>query len=205
MKMKTEIDGFQEWQNKPQITGINRLPQRASFMPYESLDKALRGDRFSSGRCFSLDGKWKFRLFENYKSKVISFAEPKFDSTSWDDITVPSSWQTEGFDRPIYTNIQYPWEGNERLHQPLAPTEFNPVGCYIKKFTLPKDFSKGRVVLCFEGVESCFYLYVNGTRYGYSEGTFRHSEFDITELLKPGENTVGVEVYRWCTGSWLED
>ena len=89
--MKTEIDGFQEWQNKPQITGVNRLPQRASFMPYESLDKALRGDRFSSGRCFSLDGEWKFKLFENYKSKVISFAEPKFDTSSWDEITVPSS------------------------------------------------------------------------------------------------------------------
>lgn len=203
--MKTEIDGFQEWQNKPQITGINRLPQRASFMPYESLDKALRGERFSSGRCLSLNGEWKFRLFENYKSKVISFAEPKFDATGWDTIAVPSSWQSEGFDRPIYTNIQYPWEGNERLHPPLAPTEFNPVGCYIKKFTLPKGFSKGRVVICFEGVESCFYLYVNGTRYGYSEGTFRHSEFDITDLLSPGENTIGVEVYRWCTGSWLED
>ncbi len=203
--MKREIDGFAEWQSAPEITQINRLAPRASFMPYENSDKAVKGERFSSGRYFSLDGKWSFKLFNNYRDRIISFAEPKFDSSDWDSITVPSSWQMQGFDRPIYANVQYPWEGNERIHPPFAPTEFNPVGCYIKKFTLPRGFSKGRVVVCFEGVESCFYLYVNGTRYGYSEGTFRHSEFDITELLNPGENTIGVEVYRWCTGSWLED
>lgn len=203
--MKKEIDGFIEWQSAPEITEINRLAPRASFMPYESADKAIKGERFESGRCISLDGKWKFKLFDNYKSKIISFAEPKFDSSEWDEISVPSSWQMLGYDKPIYANIQYPWEGNERVHPPFAPTEHNPVGCYIKKFRLPKDFSKGRVVLCFEGVESCFYLYVNGTKYAYSETSFRHSEFDITDLLKPGENTIGVEVYRWCTGSWLED
>lgn len=203
--MKKEIDGFTEWQSNPEITQVNRLPSRASFMPYESLDKALKAERFNSSRCISLDGKWKFRLFDNYKSRVISFADSKFDSSSWDDIDVPSSWQCKGYDKNIYTNIQYPWEGNERIHPPYAPTENNPVGCYIKKFKLPKDFSLGRVILCFEGVEPCFYLYVNSTRYAYSETSFRQSEFDITDLLRPGENTIGVEVYRWCTGSWLED
>lgn len=203
--MKREIDGFTEWQNDPEVVQINRLPARASFMPYESADKAIKNERFSSGRCISLDGKWKFRLFDSYKSKVMSFAEPKFDSSGWDEIDVPSSWQMKGYDKNIYANVQYPWEGNERLHPPFAPTEFNPVGCYIKKFRLPEDFSKGRIVICFEGVEPCFYLYVNGTKYAYSETSFRHSEFDITDLLGPGENTIGVEVYRWCTGSWLED
>lgn len=203
--MKKEIDGFIEWQSQPEITQINRLAPRASFMSFENSDKALKGDRFTSGRYFSLNGDWKFKLFDNYNDRIISFAEPKFDSSAWDTIEVPSSWQLKGYDKPIYTNVQYPWEGNERIHPPFAPTEFNPVGCYIKKFTLPVGFSKGRVVICFEGVEPCFYLYVNGTKYGYSEGTFRHSEFDITDLLKPGENTIGVEIYRWCTGSWLED
>lgn len=203
--MTKEIDGFIEWQSSAQTVEINRLPSRASFMPYESADKAIKGERFRSGRCFCLDGMWKFKYFENYKSKIISFAEPKFDSSSWDEIPVPSSWQFHGYDKPIYTNMQYPWEGNERLHPPFAPTEYNPVGCYIKKFKLPKDFSKGRVVICFEGVESAFYLYVNGIKYAYSETSFRHSEFDITDLLSAGENTIGVEVYRWCTGSWLED
>ncbi|MBQ8028085.1 MAG: DUF4981 domain-containing protein [Clostridia bacterium] len=200
-----EIDGFSEWQNSPEITEINRLSPRASFMSFETLEKALRGDRFSSGRCFSLDGEWKFKLFNNYKDKIISFARCDFDSSSWDNIDVPSSWQMKGYDKNIYTNIQYPWEGNERLHPPLAPTEYNPVGCYIKKFVLPEKFSQGRVVICFEGVESAFYLYVNGERFGYGETSFRTSEFDITDLLKSGENTIGVEVYRWCTGSWLED
>ena len=203
--MIREIDGFTEWQSSAQTVEINRLPARASFMPYENLDKAIKNERFQSGRCILLDGKWKFMHFENYKSRIISFASENFDSSQWDDIDVPSSWQIYGYDKPIYVNTQYPWEGNERLHPPFAPTEYNGVGCYIKKFNLPADFSKGRVVICFEGVESCFYLYVNGVKYAYSETTFRHSEFDITDLLKPGENTIGVEVYRWCTGSWLED
>lgn len=203
--MIKEINGFNEWQNTPEVVEINRLPSRASFMPFENADKALKGDRFQSGRCILLDGIWKFKHFENYKSRIISFAEPTFDSTEWDDLPVPSSWQLYGYDKPIYVNTQYPWEGNERLHPPFAPTEDNSVGCYIRKFTLPKGFKKDRIVICFEGVESAFYLYVNGVKYGYGETTFRHSEFDITDLLTEGENTIGVEVYRWCTGSWLED
>ncbi|MGN1418346.1 MAG: hypothetical protein ACI4W6_03375, partial [Acutalibacteraceae bacterium] len=107
--MKKEMDGFLEWQSAPEITQVNRLAPRASFMPYENADKAIKGERFSSGRCFSLNGTWKFRLFENYKSRVLSFAKPKFDSSDWDEIEVPSCWQMKGYDKPIYTNMQYPW------------------------------------------------------------------------------------------------
>lgn len=199
------IDGFNEWQNDPLVTGINRLPSRATFMPFDNLDQAKKGEGKLSTRYFDLCGKWKFRLFDSYRDKLLSFADTDFDSSGWDEISVPSSWQMEGYDYPIYSNVQYPWERIQEPEIPEAPTDYNPVGCYIKKFTLPEGFAKERTVLVFEGVESAFYLYVNGVRCGYGEGTFRRSEFDITEYLVEGENNFSVEVYRWCTGSWLED
>lgn len=203
--MKTEIHGFNEWQNDPTITGINRLPSKATFVPYDSLDKAKRGERTDSERYFDLCGEWKFRLYNSYREKEDDFAGTDYDSSEWDSIPVPSSWQMQGYDYPIYANVQYPWEKIQEPIPPQAPTEYNPVGCYIKKVTLPKNFKKDRVIIAFEGVESAYYLYVNGSRCAYSEGTFRHSEFDITEYLTEGENTIAVEVYRWCTGSWMED
>lgn len=203
--MNFKIDGFNEWQNEPTVTGINRLPSRATFMPFDSLDQAKKGEGKLSSRYFELNGIWKFRLFDSYREKILSFADTDFDSSDWDDIPVPSCWQMEGYDYPIYSNVQYPWERIQEPDVPEAPTDYNPVGCYIKKFTLPEGFRMERTVLVFEGVESAFYLYVNGVRCGYGEGTFRRSEFDITEYLCEGENNLSVEVYRWCTGSWLED
>lgn len=203
--MDFKIDGFNEWQNEAETIGINRLPSRATFTPFEDADNARTGIKEKSKRYFDLCGKWKFRLFDNYKERILSFADTDFDSSEWDEIPVPSSWQMEGYDYPIYSNVQYPWERIQEPQPPEAPTEYNPVGCYIKKFTLPENFKKDRVILVFEGVESAFYLYLNGVRCGYGEGTFRRSEFDITEYLTDGENNISVEVYRWSTASWLED
>ncbi len=203
--MKTQIHGFNEWQNEPTVTGVNRLASKATFVPYESLEKARKGIRNESERYFDLCGEWKFRVFDSYRDKEDNFFKTDFDHSGWDTIPVPSSWQMLGYDYPIYSNVQYPWEKIQEPTPPEAPTDYNPVGCYIKKFTLPKNFLKNRAVIAFEGVESAYYLYVNGQCCGYSEGTFRHSEFDITEYLTDGENTLAVEVYRWCTGSWMED
>ncbi len=199
------MDGFSEWQSDPTITGVNRLESRATLMPYSTFDSAKKGDRYKSDRYFDLCSKWKFRLFDNYKEKEQSFAEADFDCSGWDEIPVPSSWQMQGYDYPIYSNVQYPWEKIQEPVPPFAPTEYNPVGCYIKKFTLPDYFKKDRLIITFEGVESAYYVYVNGVRVGYSEGTFRHSEFDITDFVIDGENTLAVEVYRWATSSWMED
>lgn len=203
--MKTQIHGFNEWQNNPTVTGINRLPSRATFVPYSSFDKAKKGERAQSERYFDLCGEWKFRLFDSYRDKEEGFANTDYNSSDWDNIPVPSSWQMLGYDMPIYANVQYPWEKIQEPVPPEAPTDYNPVGCYIKKFVLPIGFKKDRVIIAFEGVESAYYLYVNGVKCAYSEGTFRHSEFDITEYIKEGVNTLAVEVYRWCTASWLED
>ena len=204
-KTRFNMDGYSEWQSEAEIVGVNRRPSRATLMPYSTFDGAKKGDRYKSERHFDLSGEWKFRLFDNFSKLQKNFADPSFDSSEWDNIPVPSSWQMEGYDYPIYANVQYPWEKIQEPQPPFAPTEYNPVGCYIKKFTMPSSFPLDRIIITFEGVESAYYLYVNGIRVGYSEGTFRHTEFDITDYLTSGENTIGVEVYRWCTASWLED
>ena len=203
--MSYSIDGLLEWQSDPTVTGVNRLPSRATFAPFDTLDLARKGEAAASARRLSLNGTWQFALFQNDTEKPFGFYAPQFDASAFGSIEVPSSWQMQGYDFPTYCNVQYPWEGNERMHPPLAPVEFNPVGCYRKIVTVPENFLKDRAVLTFEGVESCFYLYVNGACVGYSEGSFRRSEFDVTPLLHTGDNLIAVEVHRWCTGSWLED
>lgn len=198
------IDGYTEWQSNPEIVGVNKLPQHATFMPYDSLEEAKKADRYASSRCKLLNGKWKFKLYKNYAYKPTDFAQPHYDSHNWDTVIVPCSWQMQGYDQNQYCNVRYPWEGSEDICPPNAPTKHNPVGCYIKKINVNKTLLSKRVVICFEGVESAFYLYVNGERIGYSESTFHRAEFDITKYLEEGSNTIAVEVYRWCTGSWLE-
>ena len=198
------IDGYTEWQSNPEIVSINQLPQHATFMPYDNLEEAKRCDRYASSRCKLLNGKWRFKLYKNYAYKPTDFADPNYDSHNWDTVIVPCSWQTQGYDQSQYCNTRYPWEGSEDICPPNAPTKHNPVGCYIKRIHVNKTLLSKRAVLCFEGVESAFYLYVNGERVGYSESTFHRSEFDITKYLVEGSNVIAVEVYRWCTGSWLE-
>lgn len=199
------IDGFTEWQCDPTVVHAGCLPQRATFMPYASMKEALAGDRLSSSRCRLLNGKWKFRFYENYASRPSDFAQNGYNTNPWSSMEVPSNWQLKGFDYPQYCNVQYPWEESEDLIPPNAPTKYNPVGCYVKKIQVSESLLSRRAVLCFEGVESAFYLYINGQRVGYSEGSFCRSEFEISRYLRPGSNVIGVEVYRWCTGSWLED
>ncbi|MCD7723857.1 MAG: DUF4981 domain-containing protein [Clostridiales bacterium] len=201
---RSYIDGYTEWQANPEIVSVNRLPQHATLMPYGSFEEARRCKRYESSRCILLNGKWRFKLYKNYAYKPTDFAQPRYDSHNWDSITVPSSWTMQGYDRNQYCNVRYPWEGSEDICPPNAPTKNNPVGCYIKRIHINKAVLSKRVVLCFEGVEAAFYLYVNGERIGYSESSFNRSEFDITNYLIEGSNVIALEVYRWCTGSWLE-
>ncbi len=201
---RSYIDGYTEWQTNPEIVSVNRLPQHTTFMPYGNLDEAIACDRYKSSRCFLLNGKWRFKLYKNYAYKPTDFAQPFYDSHNWDTITVPSSWNMLGYDRNQYCNVRYPWEGNEDICPPNAPTKNNPVGCYIKRIHVNKKMLSKRSIICFEGVEAAFYLYINGERIGYSESSFNRSEFDITNYIVEGTNVIAVEVYRWCTGSWLE-
>lgn len=128
------------------------------------------------------------------------FWQPGADLGNWDEIEVPSCWEMQGYGYPIYTNIPYPFE-----FRPPSITRDNPTGCYVRKFTVPRSWEGDRVVLHFGGVYSGYYVWVNGTLAGYAEDSCLPSEFDVTGLLRPGENTLAVKVFKWTDGSYLED
>ncbi|MBO1513781.1 glycoside hydrolase family 2 TIM barrel-domain containing protein [Metabacillus bambusae] len=198
-------NGYPEWNNNPEIFQLNRLDAHTTLMPFRTVDEALKGDRSSSEFFQSLNGHWKFAFYENPEKRNQSFFKKDFEASEWNEIKVPSHWQLQGYDYPQYTNLRYPWEGKEDIKPPFAPTNYNPVGQYIQSFTISENWKDQPVYLNFQGVESAFYVWVNGEFVGYSEDTFTPSEFDITPYLIDGENKLAVEVYRWCDASWLED
>ncbi|WP_053219974.1 glycoside hydrolase family 2 TIM barrel-domain containing protein [Virgibacillus senegalensis] len=194
-----------EWNNNPETFQVNREPAHTTLMPYKTIKSALNGDRTSSPYYQSLNGDWNFHWAENPEKRPADFYKDSYDTSSWDTIQVPGNWQLQGYDYPIYTNITYPWTGYEQPEAPRAPTVYNPVGSYKRTFTVPEDWDENQVFLTFKGVESAFYVWVNGEKVGYSEDSYTPADFNITEYLQTGENTVSVEVYRWSDGSWLED
>lgn len=194
-----------EWNNKPDAFQVNRLNAHATLIPYNNLEKALQADIKMSENYFSLNGKWKFNLVTKPALRPLTFFNVGFNDALWGSITVPGNWQTQGYDYPIYTNVTYPWSGYENINPPVAPTVYNPVGSYRRTFTLPTDWEKSKCILHFEGVESAYYVWINGTYVGYSENSYSPSEYDISNQLIAGTNTIAVQVFRWSDGSWLED
>ncbi len=195
-----------EWNGKPTIYGVNALKPHVTSMPYSSLQDAIKGDRRASDCYQTLSGTWKFYHVEKPSQRNNEFFKEGYDVSKWDNISVPSSWQTLGYDRPIYTNVTYPWAATDYgLNPPYAPTNFNPVGHYKRTFEVPDKWAGKRVRLHFEGVESAYYVWINGAYVGYSENSFTDHEFDVTDKLRAGENNIAVQVFRWCDGSWLED
>ncbi|ANA80830.1 DUF4981 domain-containing protein [Paenibacillus glucanolyticus] len=199
-------NGYPEWNNNPHIFQLNRHKAHAYMMTFPSESEALNHDHSLSPLYKSLNGTWKFAFAETPEARIHHFHEADYDSSSWADIPVPSHWQLQGYDYPQYTNVRYPWSDSEpELKAPFAPTRYNPVGSYIREFTVPDTWEGQPVYISFQGVESAFYVWVNGEMAGYSEDTFTPAEFDITPYLIKGGNKLAVEVYRWCDASWLED
>lgn len=153
----------------------------------------------------SLDGVWKFRYAKNMEDAPDDFFKNDTDCRSWDDIRVPAHIQLEGYGKPQYVNVQYPWDGHEVVEPGEIPTRFNPTASYVKYFTVPAQFVGKRVFVSFQGVESGFALWCNGSYVGYSEDSFTPSDFELTDVLKAGENKLAVQVYKWTSGSWCED
>lgn len=201
-----------EW-NNPAVFEWGGEPAHATLMPYETLAQAVRANRLKSPYRLSLDGDWRFNWSPNPESRLINFSDENFDDSGWSNISVPSSWQLQGHDFPIGTNLILPWTGaNGKCEQPdptgnypFAPTAYNPVGQYRTSFELPLGWEGRRTFIHFDGVESSYFLWINGQRIGYREDSYTSGEFDVTAFLKPGRNLVTVEVYRWCTGSYLEN
>jgi beta-galactosidase len=198
-----------EWTNTPSLFQVNREPPHATLMPYADVASALAGDRTASPYYYSLNGTWKFNLVTKPSLRPMDFFQDGYDVNGWADITVPGEWQMQGFDFPIYTNITYPWTGslygNGTVTAPNAPQNFNPVGSYKRTFAVPDGWEGREVFISFQGVESAFYVWVNGEYVGYSEDSYTAKDFYVTPYLKPGENTLSVQVFRWSDGSWLED
>ena len=188
-----------DWEN-PRVTEIHKMPARATSWSFADTESALTCDAGKSDRVMSLNGTWKFRYVP-----VPSEAPEEFwdrNLSGWDDITVPSNWEMQGFGIPIYTNVQYPFRP---VDPPFIPDQNNPVGSYQRSFVLPAAWEGMDVTLQFGGVSSAFYVWINGRMAGYSQGSRLPAEFDITDYLKPGQNKVSVRVYRWCDGSYMED
>ena len=185
----------------PETVAVNRLPAVSDHDCYRSLAEA-GAEQSSLQLC--LNGQWQFFYTENPAECPENFWHPGFDRSGWAQIRVPGHIQLQGYGTPQYVNVQYPWDGHERLTPPAFPS-VNPTGCYARTFTLPEEWAGERVVLTFHGVESVLYCWVNGQFIGYGEDGFTPSRFDITDALRPGENLLVVQVIRFTACTWLED
>lgn len=185
---------------QPELTHLNRLPARATLIPYKTNAQALTCTREKSSWIKSLNGSWKFRLVKNPEAVPSTFPQPKASERGYKPIEVPGNWTMQGYDKPHYTNVQMPFENNP----PFVPDD-NPTGLFRKSFTIPREWKGRRVVLHFGGVESMYYVYLNGSQVGMAKDCRLPSEFDITPFLKAGRNQLAVMVIRYSDGSYLED
>src|SRR5579884_43332 len=192
-----------EWDN-PAIIHLGTEPPHATMMIYPNAELAKAGDRYASPWFQLLNGDWKFHGSLRPAERPLEFYRPDFSDADWRTMPVPASWQLHGFDIPIYTNIIYPWPQDPK-GPPTPPYDFNPVGSYRVTFTVPPSWNGRRVYLHFDGVDSCFYAWLNGVKLGYHEDSRTPAEFDLTPHLKHGENLLAVEVYRFGDGAFLED
>lgn len=178
----------------------NTMPSRAYYMPASHDMGPLVEDRFSSDRVICLNGTWEFQYFNSIYDLQEKFYEQGYGCSRFTQVEVPGVWQNYGYDSHQYTNVRYPIP----LDPPYVPQE-NPCGAYVRKFYYEIPEEAPRAYLNFEGVDSCFYVWVNGKYVGYSQVSHATSEFDVTEVLKNGENTLAVLVLKWCDGTYLED
>ena len=198
------------WED-PTVCGIGRELMTAQLTPYLTETAALH--RFelddvkrlsvdpTAERRISLDGTWQFRYARNQVAAVSDFYRDDYDVSSWSSIRVPGSWELQGFDAPVYTDVSYPFKANP----PLVPHDYNPVGEYVRTFTVPANWNGNDIFLDFEGVESAYAVWVNGHFVGYGEDSRLPSHYNITPWLRPGKNRLAVKVIRFSDGSYLED
>ena len=178
----------------------NTMPARAYYIPSSKRMDNLVEHREESDRMQLLNGTWKFQYFNSIYDIQDSFFEKNYDTENFDEIQVPSVWQMAGYDTHQYTNIRYPFP----FDPPYVPQDI-PCGAYVHNFEYSRDEKASKAFLNFEGVDSCFYVWINGSYIGYSQVSHMTSEFDVTDVLQDGTNTVAVLVMKWCDGSYLED
>jgi len=195
----------------PQCLGINKEPFHACLMPYATEGQALAADRHASPFSLSLNGQWKFNWVPHPAQRPVDFYRPDFDDRHWREIPVPSNWQIQGYGTPFYRNNGYTFQKDWPHVLTEPPKEFtayverDPVGSYRRTFAVPADWAGRRVFIDFDGVDSAFFLWVNGAKVGFSVNSRNAAEFDLTKYLQPGTNLLAVEVYTYSAGSYIED
>jgi len=192
-----------DWENAEMI-GQNKELAHNTLIPYKNLENALKGNREESTFYKSLNGEWYFNWVKKPADRPKDFYKIQYDVNNWDKIPVPSNWQMHGYGIPIYLNIRYP-RSIRKNDIPKISHEYNPVGSYRTEFTIPDEWDGREVFIHFDGVKSAFYLWINGSRIGYSQGSMTPAEFNITKFIQKDNNILAVEVYRWSDGSYLED
>jgi beta-galactosidase len=195
--MKTSV---YDWEN-PSVVERNKEPAHCTYIPFSDLRAAVKNDPQSSPFLISLNGIWKFNWVRKPSDRPHDFYREKFDVSHWDDIAVPGNWELQGFGTPIYTNTDYPFPADP----PHIPHDYNPVGSYRRDFDVPDEWKDRQIFLHFGGVKSAMYVWINGKKVGYSQGSKTPAEFNITKYIRAGKNVLAVEVYRWSDGSYLED
>lgn len=186
----------------PEIYKENRLPAHSDHVAYGSEYQLQTGQ---NSLRMSLNGIWKFHYAATLESAPECFEADDYDCTVWDDIRVPAHIQMEGYDKPHYTNMVYPWEQRECILPGEIPVKFNPVASYVKYFTIPDHMKGSRIILRLNGVESGYALWLNGEYVGYSEDSFDPAEFELTPYIRDGVNKLAIRVWKWVSGSWCED
>ena len=189
-----------EWEDLS-IFSINTEKPHATFYPFAS-EKLLLENNFKNNNLYNLlNGQWDFKLYRNIDSVPKNFYKKKSNVKKWNIIPVPSNWQFHSKDFPVYSNIIYPY----KINPPYMPKDYNPVGLYHKTFVINDDWSDKEVFVHFGGVNSAFYLWINGKKIGYSEGSKTPAEFNITNYINKGKNSMFLQVIRWSDGTYIED
>ncbi len=188
----------------PGVFGVNKLEPHSTLWPFPDAGRARVGRPEASPRVLNLNGRWKFHFAQNDAAAPKNFFAPGYNDARWKSIPVPSNWQMLGYGFPHYTNAAYPWDPKFPDPPHIDQAE-NNVGLYRRSFRVPSAWKGMRLILRFEGVDSALRLWINGREVGYSEDSRTPAEFDITSHVKPGSNLLAAEVFRWCSGSYLED
>jgi len=190
-----------DWEN-PQVVSRNKEPAHTTAIPFADVPSALRGERSDSPYFMLLNGDWRFHWSPNPGAATDDFYRADFDDGSWDTVAVPGNWQVQGYGIPRYLSAGYAFD---ITHLPRVQEDTNEVGSYRTTFTIPEEWRGRQVFIHFDGVDSAFYLWINGQMVGYSQDSRLPAEFNITPYIRPGENLLAVRVYRWSDGSYLED
>ena len=193
------------WLSDQEIYQVNRIAAHSDHTYYEA-DEDTASDAMKLTQ--SLNGTWQFHYAETVALRPVGFETVTYDTSGFDHIKVPGHIQLQGdgkFGHPHYVNTMYPWDGAEALRPPHIPTHYNPVGSYVKTFEVGKDLANKPTFISFQGVETAFYVWLNGQFIGYAEDSFTPSEFELTDYLQTGDNKLAVQVFRFSSASYLED